>query len=97
MKLKNVLLEVLQDLKVTNIISPFDNEIIINDRWLLEVDCDGASAVIISDLKRSSGNYKDTHKLIVFSQKIDLNVDEAKDEIRKKILSAIDSFEKVVA
>ena len=78
--------------------TPLGNELVLDDKWLLELDRDGAFAVTVSSIEIETGTYSDTHKLVVFSSSQGNDVLSGYDKaIYDKLREAIDDQERKTA
>ena len=80
---------------VVRVATPLGNEMILDGKWLLEMDRDGAFAVTVSSIEKDMGAYSDTHKLIVFHNILDCASDENKPVINSQIMKVMDELERV--
>lgn len=75
--------------------TPLANEMILDGKWLLEMDRDGAFAVTVSSIEKDRGAYSDTHKLVVFSSSQGNDLPAGYDKaIYDKLMEAIDKLKK---
>ena len=54
---KQLVMNALSKMKIREVVSPLGNEFVLDDKWLLEMDRDGAFAVIVSPVDRLDGDY----------------------------------------
>ena len=87
-----LIVEALSGMKIREVDTPLHNTFIIDEKWVLELDRDGGFATYISSTDNSVRSFSEGHKLIVFSEPRD--VEETKEEIRVKIVEAIEAFSK---
>ena len=73
--------------------TPLGNEMILDGKWLLEMDRDGAFAVTISPTEKTVGSYSDTHRLVVFYNTLDNSSDRNEPFINSQIVSEMYELE----
>ena len=82
--------------KITDIDTPLDNEFVLDDHWLIEMDCDGAFAATVSEKNKPLKEYDETYKIVVFRQmnRESESVDQSNADICLKIMDVIQAFNK---
>ena len=88
----DIISDALVDHKIRRRKTPLNNELVLDDEWLIEVDSDWAMAVTISHIPEVAGSYKDTHRLVVFSSYQNAAEEDSYLRIREEMLKVIDGI-----
>lgn len=89
--------DTLSDRKSEDVNTPLNNTFILDGKWLVEMDCDGAFAATVSQLN-AVGSYQETHVQIVFSGRCDeLEGEMIKSDMQTQIDNAIATLKNRVA
>ena len=88
----DIISDALVDHKISRRKTPLNNELVLDEEWLIEVDSDGAMAATISHIPEVAGNYKGTHRLVVFSSYQNDAEEDSCLRIREEILKVIDEI-----
>lgn len=89
---KQLVMNALSKMKIREVVSPLGNEFVLDDKWLLEMDRDGAFAVIVSPVDRLDGDYSASHKLVCFSHRPEEDFETMQVDIYEKVQKAINSL-----
>ena len=94
---KQIIAEILErnGRHIEQVDTPLGNEMILDGKWLLEMDRDGAFAVTVSPKEKTAGSYSDTHRLVVFHNSLDSYSDGNEPFINSQIMKAMDELERV--
>ena len=93
---KEVVLNALKGYKVEMINTPLDNEFVLDGKWLVEMDRDGAFAAVVSCLG-ATGPYNETHTQVVFSSDYNESPNGQAESITKQLNKAIATLSNNVA
>lgn len=80
---KEIILKALEDHKLEMVETPLGNEFILDEKWLVELDYDGAFAATIFCLPKTN-----KQKLVVFSKRQD-DMEKILLDIKEKVINAI--------
>lgn len=87
MTIRDLVLKALNNHKIVKDEYGIGNDFIMDDRWHIELDYDGAAALTISNIN-PIGYFKDTHVLVVFKNEQE-NMDESLSEIESRVTWAV--------
>ena len=96
MVFRELVKDALKDLGVVECNTPLNNLLLLEDRWIIELDRDGAFAATVYNKNLGEKDYRETHKLLIFSQGIE-KINEKKTEIRNMVIKAIEELQNIVA